>query len=228
MHLPRPTPSALKPHHDRPHRAPSVAPLLQALVASVLLGALAACNGTGTAGGSAAPPPAATAAPSSDATPAAAEGAAKADAEREPEAPRYANVVSVQPVKQRVDHKREECRDETVTRKRKPDDQHQVAGTVIGAVAGGVIGNQIGGGRGRDLTTVAGAIGGGVAGKQIQKNQQNKRTVTTVERRCRTVNEPTEEVIAYDVVYEYLGATHHVRMDHDPGDRVELPVRGVQ
>ena len=63
--------------------------------------------------------------------------------------------------------------------------------------------------------------------KHIQKQQQNKRTVTTTEQRCRTVNEPTEEIVAYDVVYEHLGTTHNVRLDHDPGNRVQLPVRGI-
>lgn len=143
-------------------------------------------------------------------------------------APRYANVVSVQPVKRKVDHKREVCRDERVVHKARPKDDHQIAGTVIGAIAGGVIGNQVGGGRGRDIATVAGAVGGGYAGKKIQQGQQNRNTYTTTERRCREVNEPSEEVIAYDVVYEYLGTTQKVRLDHDPGERVELPVRGIE
>lgn len=142
--------------------------------------------------------------------------------------PRYANVVSVQPVKQKVDRKREVCRDERVVHKARPKDDHQIAGTVIGAIAGGVIGNQVGGGRGRDIATVAGAVGGGYAGKKIQQGQQDRNTYTTTERRCREVNEPSEEVVAYDVVYEYLGTTQKVRLDHDPGERVELPVRGIE
>src|SRR5512146_435651 len=56
----------------------------------------------------------------------------------------YARVVSVAPVTgpHRV------CTNETVTEQRRPHDEHQVAGTLIGAIAGGVIGHQIGGGRG--------------------------------------------------------------------------------
>jgi len=139
---------------------------------------------------------------------------------------RYANVISVQPVKQTGPH--EECQDVRVVHRHKPKDDNQIAGTVIGAVAGGVIGHQVGGGRGRDLATVAGAVGGGIAGKKIQESQQNQQTYTTTERRCRKVNGPSEQVVAYDVVYEYLGSTHQVRLDHDPGDRVELPVRGIE
>lgn len=141
---------------------------------------------------------------------------------------RYADVVSVQPVKRTIDHKREECRDERVVHRAQPKDRNQVAGTVIGAIAGGVIGNQVGGGRGRDVATVAGAVGGGYAGKKIQRDQQRNNTYTSTERRCRTVNEPSEEVYAYDVVYEYRGSTQKVRLDHDPGDRVRLPVRGIE
>lgn len=139
----------------------------------------------------------------------------------------YADVISVQPSKRKTMREREECRDERIVHKRRPKDDHQVAGTVIGALAGGVIGHQVGGGRGRDLATVAGAVGGGYAGKKIQQDRQDRDTYVTTERRCRTVKEPVEDV-AYDVVYEYLGQTHQVRLDHDPGDRIELPVRGVE
>ncbi|MBO9661803.1 glycine zipper 2TM domain-containing protein [Dokdonella sp.] len=179
--------------------------------------------------GSGSPPQAESAAPPPVSATSAEAAAPRAAAPAAPaNAPRYANVISVQPIKRKVDHKREVCRDERVVHRARPKDEHQVAGTVIGAIAGGVIGNQVGGGRGRDLATVAGAVGGGYAGKKIQQGQQNKNTYTTTERRCREVNEPSEEVVAYDVVYEYLGSTQKVRLDHDPGDRVELPVRGIE
>ena len=41
-------------------------------------------------------------------------------------------------------------------------------GAVGGAIAGGLLGNQVGGGRGRVLTTIAGAVGGGLAGNGIE------------------------------------------------------------
>lgn len=41
-------------------------------------------------------------------------------------------------------------------------------GAVGGAIAGGLLGNQVGGGRGRILTTIAGAVGGGLAGNGIE------------------------------------------------------------
>ncbi len=66
-------------------------------------------------------------------------------------------------------------------------------GAVIGGVLGGVLGHQVGGGRGKDLTTAAGAIGGAVAGNEVEKNRNaslhykvrvhlddgNYRTITT-------------------------------------------------
>jgi uncharacterized protein YcfJ len=135
----------------------------------------------------------------------------------------YARVVSVTP----MTGPRQVCTNETVTEQRKPDDHHQVAGTVIGAIAGGVIGSQFGGGRGRTLATVGGAVGGGVVGKEVQKNHQSKDTVTHVVKRCHMVDQPAGAAPVYDVVYAYQGENVHVRLDHDPGDRLALPIRGI-
>ncbi|MGL4859587.1 MAG: glycine zipper 2TM domain-containing protein [Enterobacteriaceae bacterium] len=47
-------------------------------------------------------------------------------------------------------------------------EEHNIIGTVGGAVLGGLLGNTIGGGRGNTLSTAAGAIAGGVAGSAIE------------------------------------------------------------
>jgi len=135
----------------------------------------------------------------------------------------YARVVSVTP----MTGPRQVCTNETVTEQRKPNDQHQVAGTVIGAIAGGVIGHQFGGGKGRTLATVGGAVGGGAVGKEVQKNQQSKDTVTHVVKRCHMVDPPAGAAPVYEVVYAYQGENIRVRLDHDPGDRLALPIRGI-
>ena len=135
----------------------------------------------------------------------------------------YARVVSVAA----VTGPRRVCTNETVTEQRKPNDQHQVAGTVIGAIAGGVIGNQFGGGKGKTLATVGGAVGGGVVGKEVQRNHQANDTVTHVVKRCHMVEQPAGAAPLYDVVYAYQGENVHVRLDHDPGDRLALPIRGI-
>ena len=136
----------------------------------------------------------------------------------------YAQVISVTLLSgpQRV------CTDQTVTERRPQSDNHQVAGTVIGAIAGGVIGNQFGRGSGRKLTTVAGAVGGGIAGKKIQEANQANDTVTRVVKRCRDVVPGKDSPQLYDVVYAYQGQNLHAKLDYDPGNRVALPVRGLQ
>ena len=46
--------------------------------------------------------------------------------------PEYAQVLAVQPVKTQIKTPREVCKDVTVTRQRPVQDQHQIAGTVVG------------------------------------------------------------------------------------------------
>nr|WP_233175252.1 glycine zipper 2TM domain-containing protein [Dyella sp. ASV24] len=136
---------------------------------------------------------------------------------------KYARVVSVTPVREAASAPQQVCHDEVVTTHKPVQDTHQIAGTAIGAVAGGLLGNQVGGGKGRTLATVAGAVGGGYAGHEIQKNHQENATQQTTQRRCNTVpGNGGDRVVAYDVSYEYNGVTRTVRMDHDPGDRLQV------
>ncbi|HSC82708.1 MAG TPA: glycine zipper 2TM domain-containing protein [Pseudomonas sp.] len=140
--------------------------------------------------------------------------------------PGYAEVLAVQPVKETVKTPREVCKDVAVTRQAPVKDQHQIAGTVLGAVAGGLLGNQIGGGNGKKLATVAGAVGGGYAGNKVQEGMQERDTYTTTETRCNTVMDTSEKVAGYDVEYRLDGKVSQVRMDHDPGSRIPLNEQG--
>ena len=79
-------------------------------------------------------------------------------------APEYAEVLAVKPINETIKTPREVCKDVAVTRQAPVKDQHQIAGTAIGAVVGGLLGNQVGGGNGKKLATVAGAVGGGSMG----------------------------------------------------------------
>lgn len=136
---------------------------------------------------------------------------------------KYARVVSVTPVREQASAPQQVCHDEVVTVHKPVQDTHQIAGTAIGAVAGGLLGNQVGGGKGRTLATVAGAVGGGYAGHEIQANHQANATQQVTQRRCNTVpGNGGDKVVAYDVSYEYNGVTRTVRMDHDPGDRLQV------
>jgi uncharacterized protein YcfJ len=138
------------------------------------------------------------------------------------EGPQYAKVVSATPIHQTVNHPRQQCHEETVTHHKPVKDTHQIAGTAIGAVLGGVLGHQVGGGNGKKLATVAGAVAGGYAGKKVQENRQENSTYTTQEQRCQTVNDKSTRIVGYTVKYELNGTVHTTRMDHDPGDRVEI------
>src|SRR5215831_8724500 len=141
-------------------------------------------------------------------------------------APEYAEVLKVTPLTKTIHTPRQDCHDETVTHQAPVKDQHQVVGTVAGAVIGGVLGHQIGGGTGRQIATVAGAAGGGYAGNRIQKNMQDKDTVTTTEQKCTTVYDSSARRTGYAVRYRLNGKESSVKMDHDPGDRI--PVRDGQ
>ena len=134
----------------------------------------------------------------------------------------YAKVVSVDPVRTAVNNPKQVCHDETVTHTAPPKDQHRIAGTAIGAVVGGLLGNQVGGGKGKTLATVAGAVGGGYAGNKIEQHNQRGQVSTSVERKCSTVDNSSSKLVGYDVRYVFNGVTRTVRMDHDPGDRVQV------
>jgi uncharacterized protein YcfJ len=136
--------------------------------------------------------------------------------------PQYAEVLNVTPLTKTIRTPRQECHDEQVTQKAPVKDEHQVLGTIAGAVIGGVIGHQVGGGSGRDIATVAGAAGGGYAGNRVQKSLQDKDTVTTTQQKCETVYDSSEKTTGYRVRYRLNGKEDSVKMDHDPGQRIPL------
>lgn len=140
--------------------------------------------------------------------------------------PQYAQVVSATPIKESIKTPRQECRDVTVTHRRPVQDEHRIAGSVLGAVAGGVIGHQFGGGRGKDLATVAGALGGGYAGNQVQGAMQDGDTYTTTQQRCKTVYDKSEKMLGYDVTYKIGEQQGKIRMDNDPGTQIPLDSNG--
>jgi uncharacterized protein YcfJ len=85
----------------------------------------------------------------------------------------------------------EECWDEVVTESPDVKDEHQIAGTALGAVVGGAVARDVGD---RDLTTAVGAAVGAAVGnrlqKKLQERRQEKNTVTTTVRRCAPAGTP--------------------------------------
>ncbi|WP_087719866.1 glycine zipper 2TM domain-containing protein [Salinicola salarius] len=135
--------------------------------------------------------------------------------------PRYADIVSVDPIVQTSSAPREVCENVTVTHQRPVKDENRIAGTAIGAIVGGVVGNQFGGGSGKKIMTAAGAVGGGLAGNQVQQQMQQGDTYQTTEQRCSTVSDSKQETVGYDVRYRYDGEVHEAKLDEKPeGERV--------
>lgn len=189
---------------------------LNVAAAMVLAVGISGCNRDADAGiaGNVASPPGGTIADSGANTSAAAPSA------------KYAKVVSVTPVRRTAKVPKQVCRDESVAQTTAPRDEHNLVGTAIGAVAGGLLGNQVGGGKGKTLATVAGAVGGGYAGNRIEENRHQANTTSSVQQHCETVEtDGASKIVGYDVSYIYNGVTRTMRMDHDPGDRVQVQVK---
>ncbi|KPB77035.1 glycine zipper 2TM domain-containing protein [Pseudomonas cannabina] len=140
--------------------------------------------------------------------------------------PEYADVLAVEPINQQIKTPREVCKDVTVTRQAPVKDQHQIVGSVIGAVAGGLLGNQIGGGNGKKIATFAGAVGGGYAGNKVQEGMQERDTYTTTQNRCTTVNDVSDKVVGYNVKYKLNEKVGQVRMERDPGSQIPVDKNG--
>ena len=137
--------------------------------------------------------------------------------------PKVAEVIGVQEVTETVVTPREECHDVQVTKQAPTQDPNRVTGTVIGGVAGGLLGSTIGSGSGRTAATIAGAAGGAYVGNQVQKSSQQRNVVTTTQRRCKTVNDTTQNLIGYDVTYRLGDKEGTVRTSFKPG--ATLPVK---
>ncbi|MGH9806126.1 MAG: glycine zipper 2TM domain-containing protein [Terriglobia bacterium] len=137
--------------------------------------------------------------------------------------PKVADVIAVKEVTETVVTPREECQDVQVTKQAPTQDPNRVAGTVVGGVAGGLLGSTIGGGTGRTVATIAGAAGGAYVGNQVQKNSQQKNVVTSTQRRCKTVNDTTQNLVGYDVTYRLGDKESTVRTSYKPG--ATLPVK---
>lgn len=137
----------------------------------------------------------------------------------------FAEVLRADPIFQRVILREEEqrCDDEAVYERIESNGGNR-AGTVLGAIIGGVVGNQIGSGSGRVAATVGGAVVGGAIGNR--SGEQQGRVVEEVRPGCRIVEVEREsrELIGYEVEYRHKGDVYISRMNHDPGNRLQIRV----
>lgn len=129
-----------------------------------------------------------------------------------------AKVISATPVVAQVAVPRQVCRDDFYQEPARSSG----AGALLGAIAGGVVGNALGKGAGNVLATGAGVIGGAVLGDRIE-NDGRQGTTRSV-RRCEQQASYQNEVVAYDVVYEFAGQRYSTQMDEEPGRTIPLQV----
>lgn len=129
-----------------------------------------------------------------------------------------AKVISATPVIAQVAVPRQVCQDQLY----QEPPRSSGAGALLGAIAGGVMGNALGKGGGKALATGAGLIGGAVLGDHIE-NDGRQGTTRSV-RQCEQQASYENQVVAYDVVYEYAGQRYNTQMDHEPGRTIPLDV----
>lgn len=130
---------------------------------------------------------------------------------------RYAEVVRVEPILERVRYTVpvEHCWDEE--RIVGAPGRHVIVGTLIGAAIGKHVGDAHGD---RALGTVGGALIGAAVGSNIARERGDYRDGRReVVRRCETRHEERwdRQVVAYRVSYVYKGRRDVVRLAYDPG-----------
>lgn len=150
--------------------------------------------------------------------------------------PAFAEVVSVEPVRQFVAATDRACLDEQVSRRESAASEPLASAVVIDGMAGGAITRQpihlekvatlgtvaAGDPGGRSIEDRKGPVKTSRSTKSAGKAHA-KRTAAPAGARCRKADRVSQKIVAYDVRYRLHGKTAKVRMDPDPGAR--LPVR---
>lgn len=130
----------------------------------------------------------------------------------------HARVVSSSPVMAQVAVPRQVCYDEL----RQEPARSSGAGAIVGAIAGGAMGNAVGKGTGRAVATGLGVILGAAVGDRIE-NDGRPGVMRTVQR-CEQQSSYQNQVVAYNVVYEYGGQRYSTQMQREPGATIPVTV----
>ena len=131
----------------------------------------------------------------------------------------YGQVVSSTPVYSSAPTAQRQCRDEVVETARRSSSG---GGALVGALFGAALGNSLGKGTGRAVATGIGMVAGAAIGDQIEAHESGRSTATV--QRCRNVAHAEQQIVGYDVVYDYQGVRRSARMAQDPGERIALEV----
>lgn len=129
-----------------------------------------------------------------------------------------ARVVSSSPVMAQVAVPRQVCYDEL----RQEPARSSGAGAIVGAIAGGAMGNSVGKGTGRAVATGLGVILGAAVGDRIE-NDGRPGVMRSVQR-CEQQTSYQNQVVAYNVVYEYGGQRYSTQMQNQPGSTIPITV----
>jgi uncharacterized protein YcfJ len=151
-------------------------------------------------------------------------------AARHPKDADYARVVSAHPVYERVARSvpHEECRIEQVRYDYPSYDRPSATGVLLGGMLGAAVGHQIGRDKdGKKIGRVAGALlGASIGNDASRRSAPPTRVEYRDEQRC-DIEYSTEydnELVGYDVAYEYGGKMYETRMDHHPGAKIRVAV----
>ena len=152
----------------------------------------------------------------------------------------FARVVDSQPVfrEVRINEPRQVCWNEPVRYVEPGRPGYVRAGNpgsaVLGGIIGGVLGNQIGSGDGRRAATAAGVlIGAAVGAEQGRRNYppthyapQPAREIVQDQQVCEWRDDfrVEQELIGYDVTYDYNGYIGQTRMAQAPGQEIRVRV----
>jgi uncharacterized protein YcfJ len=140
----------------------------------------------------------------------------------------FARVLNSRPIYRSVEERvpQQHCWTESV---REESHGNSPAGAIVGGVVGGALGHAVGHGSGnKKIGTALGVVLGATVGNEVSKNRAEADDGSYREReRCQDSSrtEHHEEIIGYDVDYQYQGRTYSTRMDHQPGSRIRVAVR---
>jgi uncharacterized protein YcfJ len=136
-----------------------------------------------------------------------------------------ANVLSSTPIIQQINTPKQECWTESVTTTQPQSGDHSYAGAVIGGITGGLLGHTVGKGGGKDVATAVGAATGAIVGDNVDNRSGGAPvTQTRQDRRCRNVDNWSQQVTGYTVVFRYQGRDFSTVLPYDPGRDVQLSV----
>ncbi|TWI58460.1 uncharacterized protein YcfJ [Pseudomonas duriflava] len=119
--------------------------------------------------------------------------------------PQFAEVLTVQPIKEVIKTPRNVCKDVAVTYPHLVKDQDRIAEAAVNTEVGGVERS---------------------ASRKNQERPPLKDFFTVTETRCSTIIDISEKVVAYEIKYLINGTVKQMRMNRDPGN--QIPVMGNQ